>query len=294
MSENDESEGHFDQLTYEEVAGFVQQPVFRLATAHLTAKENFPSDIFHLRFTLACGTGKLTGADCQYNVNIRQCVIDLKVTGCVADIANGYSYELSDSDVSEVETIDSDRDNSTDAVGGIKADVKLGFFQRISVALYGSAERKVSNKTQTQNKKNKKRRIMLVGCHGDHWIVGDDIDGDPRNENGYLRERYFNENREKDLCAFSFNKDVDIAIVQLAVRVKIGQLAVDIVDVDGTPSMRATGSQKEMALRALKERLRGIAIGRWINEDQRQKNYGLPLDEVVVAIAGIKAVRTQK
>ena len=62
--------------------------------------------------------------------------------------------------------------------------------------------------------------------------------GDPRKQNGWLDERYFNEEKDKPICAVNVRNRVVEAKVIVTVRAKFGHLDVIILD-----DMGATRSQ---------------------------------------------------
>ena len=68
--------------------------ILRLVKAQLSTFENTPSPRFHLRFTLACGAGDLTGADARYEVHLRQCLVEIETENCDIDLTDAYCFEL--------------------------------------------------------------------------------------------------------------------------------------------------------------------------------------------------------
>jgi hypothetical protein len=276
MPNDDDDVGRFDRDDNENSPPTSQSSMFRLATAQLSAHENCPSSKFHLRFTLGCGTGNLVGAENQYEINLRQCVVDLVTEGCNADLTDAYSFQLPDVDIAESSSFESLEQR---AVGGeirASAEAKHGFVNRITV---GIASKASAAKEATQHEvrtTKRKRRVMLIACNGDHWVVGDDEHGDPRNEQGWLRERYFNEDKTKPLCAINVRKGTEKATVTISVRAKLGHLDVSLLDSMGRPTRRAGPQHMPDVATALRERLKGLAVAKALRERQSQLYPALP------------------
>jgi hypothetical protein len=47
---------------------------------------------------LACGPEILTGGGCQYQANLKQCMVTLSTDKCTADFLGAYEYTLSADD----------------------------------------------------------------------------------------------------------------------------------------------------------------------------------------------------
>jgi hypothetical protein len=78
MPDEDDDVGWFDCGDVGVEGQAPDSTIWRLIKAQLSAFENTPSPRFHLRFTLACGAGDLTGADARYEIHLRQaayCVV---------------------------------------------------------------------------------------------------------------------------------------------------------------------------------------------------------------------------
>jgi len=154
---------------------------------------------------------------------------------------------------------------------------------RASLALKGNASRTKMTGDKQQRKAKGKRRIMLIRCNGSYWTVGDGEYGDPRRHNSWLDERYFNEDREKPLCAVDVKKGVAEAKVTVTVRAKYGHLDVMILDAMGQSARKAGPEYAHDVANALRERLKGIAVAKAIRERQHELSPSLPPAEFELA-----------
>ncbi len=283
MPDEDENAGWFNSC---EVGGEERAPdlsIFRLVKAQLSAFENSPSPRFHLRFTLACGAGDLTGADERYEVHLRQCLVEVETENCEVDLSDAYCFELPSEILEEIFTHEDSesRDTSNEVGGG--ADGKICWRDRASIAFKGKASRKNTINEKQQRKSKGKRRIMLISCKGNYWTVGDGEHGDPRRQNGWLDERYFNEDRDKPLCAVNVKKGVAEAKVTVKVLAKYGHLDVIILDDMGRPVRKAGTEHAHDIANSLRARLKGIALAKAIRERQRDLFPCLPPAEFELA-----------
>lgn len=283
MPDEDDDIGWFD---CGEVGVEGQAPastIWRLVKAQLSAFENTPSPRFHLRFTLACGAGDLTGADARYEVHLRQCLVEIETENCEVDLTNAYCFELPPEILEEIYTREDSESLATSNEIGGGAEGKVNLKARVSLALKGKASHKKMTGDKQQRKAKGKRRIMLISCNGDYWTVGDGEYGDPRRHNGWLDERYFHEDKEKPLCAVDVRKGVAEAKVTVTVRAKYGHLDVAILDAMGRPAAKAGPEYAHDVANALRERLKGIAIAKAIRERQRELFPALPPAEFELA-----------
>jgi len=283
MPEEDEDTGWFD---CGEGGGEEQAPgsaIFRLVKAQLSAFENNPSPRFHLRFTLACGAGDLTGADARYEIHLRQCLVEIETENCEVDLTDAYSFELPPEILEEIYTREDSASLATnnEIAGG--ADGKISWRNRASIVLKGKASRKKTINEKQQRKAKGKRRITLISCNGDYWTVGDGEYGDPRRQNGWLDERYFNEDRGRPLCAVNVRNGVADAKVTVTVRAKFGHLDVIILDDMGRHVRQASTEYAHDVANALRDRLKGIAVAKAIRERQSELFPSLPPAEFELA-----------
>ncbi len=172
---------------------------------------------------------------------------------------------------------------------GAGAEARVTWRHRASLALKGKSSRAIVTDDKQQRKAKGKRRIMLISCNGSYWTVGDGEYGDPRKQNGWLDERYFNEDREKPLCAINVKKGVAYAKVTVTVRAKFGHLDVKILDAMGRPVGNAGPGNAHDVANALRERLKGIAVAKAIRERQRELFPSLPPAEFDLARKSIVA-----
>ena len=258
---------------FEWVERALQAPILHLVSSQLRTRENSPSGRFHLRFTLGCGEGEVQGKDAAYLVHLRQCIVEIRTKGCCADFSSAYSYELPEKVISDI----SKTEHSGSFSYGVQADAKLsapsyvGIGTRLGAAFRGTRKRDRSDGRTTKFK----RRIMLVAFHGAHWLVGDAEYGDPRNELGRLKERYFGEIPDLPMCAIDVLEGVDTAEICVELRAKFGHLDVEVLDALGRPIRRARGSDALDVSDAMKARVRGIALAKAIAEAQRDDRPGV-------------------
>jgi hypothetical protein len=242
--------------------------IFRLVKAQLSPFENFPSPRFHLRLTLACGTGDLSGADARYEVHLRQCLVEIETENCDIDLTDAYCFELPPEIIEEIfAREDSESLASSNEIGG-GAEGKVSWKACASLALKGKASRTKKTADKQHRKAKGKRRIMLISCNGDYWTVGDGEYGDPRKQYGWLDERYFNEEKDKPICAVNVRNGVVEAKVIVTVRAKFGHLDVIILDDMGRPVRKAGTEYAHDVASALRARLKGIAVAKAIRERQ--------------------------
>jgi hypothetical protein len=267
MSIDEKDVGWFDKGDPEHRGTASRSEMFRLVTAQLSAHENCPSPKFHLRFTLGCSTGSLTGVENQYEINLRQCIVDLMTEGCEADLSDAYSFELPDAIVEESSSFEAAQRQTIDGEGELSCGAETKGMNILG-GLKFKASAKKGAKQQNIITGKRKRRVMLISCNGEHWIVGDDEYGDPRNKHGWLRERYFNEDKTKPLCAINVKKGTTEAKVAIVVRAKLGHLDVSLLDSMGRPSRKAGPQHVNDVTDALRERLKGIAVAKAFRERQ--------------------------
>jgi hypothetical protein len=271
-SSDDIEVGTFESLNPDE-----RVPFFRLVTTQLSARENAPGRIFHLRFTLGCGEGEIEGT-ARYSVHLRQCIVEIKTKNCVQDLSNAYSFELPESIIAD----NTNNDLSEKLKYGIIAGAEGGMSSASSgwrANLLGKVGLKKSMDRSQTRKTSFKRRIMLVACNGAFWQVGDAEHGDPRNERGRLKERYFNETPDRPLCAIEVPEGIEVAEICVEVRAKFGHLDVEVLDDLGRPKRTARQTDALDVSDALKARLRGISIAKALREKQRNNRPGVELPE---------------
>jgi hypothetical protein len=253
-------------------------PIFRLVTAHLHARENTPSKKFHLRFTLGCGEGEIEGADARYRVHLRQCIVEIKTVGCTQNLSDAYSFALPDSVISDATQQDESQKTGQTAEVGAEAGGSASKPGMITKLTGKVGWKKAKDKTETR-KTRFKRRIMLVSCNGAYWLVGDDEHGDPRNAEGRLKERYFNEESDRPLCAIEVSEGVEVAEVRVEVRAKFGHLDVELLNDLGRPLRAAKEADALDISHALKARLRGLSIAKALRGRQRDERPGIELPQ---------------
>lgn len=283
MSDEEEEIGWFDSGGIGLEGRAPDSTILRLVTAQLSAFENTPSPTFHLRFTLACGAGNLTGADARYEIHLRQCLVEIETENCEIDLTDAYCFELPPGILEEIYTREDSESLaiSNEIGGGVEGKVSL--WDRASLAVKGKASRTKRTGDKQQRKAKGRRRIMLISCNGGYWTVGDGEYGDPRRDNGWLDERYFHEDREKPLCAVDVKKGVGEAKVTVTVRAKFGHLDVAILDEMGRPAGKAGPEYAHDVANTLRERLKGIAVAKAIRENQRELFPSLPPAEFELA-----------
>jgi hypothetical protein len=283
MSVEDDDVGWFDYSEGDVEGRAPDLTIWRLVKAQLSTFENTSSQRFHLRFTLACGTGNSTGADAQYEVHLRQCLVEIETENCEVDLTDAYCFELPPEILEEILTrVDSESLATSKEIGG-GAEGKLSLKNRAILTLKGKASRTKMTDDKQQRKAKGRRRIMLISCNGDYWTVGDGEYGDPRRHNGWLDERYFNEDKEKPLCAVDVRKGITEAKVTVAVRAKCGHLDITILDAMGRPASKAGPEYAHDVANALRERLKGIAFAKAIHDRQRDLLPSLPPAEFELA-----------
>jgi hypothetical protein len=252
--------------------------IFRLVTSQLSAHENSPNNRFHIRFTLGCGDGEIDGQNARYAVHLRQCIVAMRTTGCEADLSSAYSYELPESYVKD----SSSQDIKETAGRSLEAKTEIGGVTS-SGAITGKILAKIGvnrSSRKTANREIKiKKRIMLVACNGDHWLVGDDEHGDPRQIHGRLKERYFHENPGQPLCGIDVPIGTEVAEIFIEVRAKFGHLDVELLDELGRPRRKAREMDALDISDALKARIRGIAIAKALRKRQEDNRVGERLPE---------------
>jgi hypothetical protein len=261
----------------------------RLVKARLTAFENAPGRRFRLRFTLACGPGDLIGADARYEVHLRQCVIDIKTENCNVDLSNAYSFELSPEIIEEIFSGEDSESRATRDDAGGRSEGKLSFVGRFSVSGKGQVSRKKSVNDKQSRKAKGKRSIMLISCNGDYWTVGDHEYGDPRRYNGWLDERYFNEDKDKPLCAVDVTEGAGKATVTVTVCAKYGHLDVFLLDEMGRRTGKAGKQYANDIADALRERVRGMAVAKALSNRQSVHIERLPPAEFELASSTLVA-----
>ena len=249
----------------------IRAPIFRLVNSQLRTRENSPSGRFHLRFTLGCGEGEIQGMGAAYLVHLRQCIVEIRTTRCEPDYSSAYSYELPEKVISDT----SKAERSESFSYGIQTDAKLSTPSPVGIGAHLAAAFGVGRKRDRSRTTNFKRRIMLVAFEGGYWLVGDAEYGDPRNEDGRLKERYFGEVPDLPMCAIEVPKGVDVAEICVEVRAKFGHLDVDVLDALGRPARCAKNSDALDISDAMRARLRGIALAKAIDEAQRDGQLGV-------------------
>jgi len=285
----DDDSGRFDDDEPVDSSVIAYEPAFRLVKAQLSAHEENPSSRFHLRLTLGCSSGTLDGADSRYEVNLRQCNVHVITEGCVVDLSDAYSYRLPETVITEQYEVTSREHRHGSSEGRVGGNVKsspknlFGFmFALFGFMFGGNVSRKAETKKDVSHLAKGTRRIMLISCNGEYWTVGDDEYGDPRNSRGRLRERYFNEERDKPLCAIDVKRGTGVAKVTIQVRARFGHLDVDLLD-DWGRRRRTAGPEYITDIgRSLRDRLKGIALAKTIRNQQLQSYPALPPSEFLL------------
>jgi hypothetical protein len=190
---------------------------------------------------------------------------------CDADYSSAYSYELPEKVFSDT----SKEEHSASFSYDIQTGTKLATSSTAGIGAHLSAVFGGGRKRDHSRTKNFKRRIMLVAFEGGYWVVGDAEYGDPRNEHGRLKERYFGEVPDLPMCAIEVPKGVDVAEISVEIRAKFGHLDVDVLDALGRPARCAKNSDALDISDAMRARLRGIALAKAIDEAQRHSQLGV-------------------
>jgi hypothetical protein len=164
------------------------------------------------------------------------------------------------------------------AAGNAKSSVK----GLLEVMLGRKASRKAPTRRDETHQAKATRHITLISCNGEYWTVGDDEYGDPRNPRGRLRGPYFNEEKDKPLCAVDVKGGAGVATITIQVRARFGDLDIDLLDDRGRPGRTAGPEHVSDIGRALRARLAGIAAAKIIRDRQVHSFPALPPSEFVL------------
>jgi hypothetical protein len=215
-------------------------------------------------------------------VNLRQCIVHIETDGCTVDLSGAYCYQLPDEVITDQYLLASSEQRERGFETGANLNFKARLKDRVEFVFKGKSSRTSAAKDGQSHNTKGKRRVMLISCNGKYWVVGDDEYGDPRNPGGRLRERYFNEDHSKPLCAVDVKRGVSVAKVTVEVRAKFGHLDVDLLDEWGRPSRKARQEHIDDIARSLRDRLKGMALAKAIRKYQLEFYAELPPAEFVL------------